>query len=72
MSWPIFWLNEEHVTVFTFRLHYKHFSKFANRKDEDLSYPKKSKNMRPHSNSIENATPFNPVVKMRPHPWLAA
>ena len=29
--------------------------------------------MRPHSsNSIENTTPFNPVVKMRSHPWLAA
>ena len=39
---------------------------------EQLSYPQKSKNVRPHSsNSIENATPLfivSPVVKMRPHP----
>ena len=30
---------------------------FANRKYEELSYPKKSENVRP-SNSIENATPL--------------
>ena len=33
---------------------------FANRKYEELSYPKKSENMQPHSSSsIENATPFS-------------
>ena len=47
-------LNKEH---FTFHLQYKHSGKFANRKHEELSYPKKSENVRPHpSNSIENAT----------------
>ena len=49
-------LNEEH---FTFHLQYKHSGTFANRKYEELSYPKKSENVRPHSsNSIENATPL--------------
>ena len=48
-------LNEEH---FTFRLQYKHSGTFANLKYEDLSYPQKSENVRPHSgNSIETATP---------------
>ena len=47
-------LNKEH---FTFHLQYKYSGKFANRKHEELSYPKKSENVRPHpSNSIENAT----------------
>ena len=55
MNWPFFRLNEEH---FTFHLQYKHSGTFANRKYEELSYPKKSENVRPHSsNSIENATP---------------
>ena len=49
-------LNEEH---FPFHLQYKHSGTFANRKYEELSYPKKSENVRPHSsNSIENATPL--------------
>ena len=37
----------------------------------EFSYPKNSKNLRPHSsNSTKNVTPFSvsPVVKMRPHP----
>ena len=52
---PFFRLNEEH---FTFNLQYKHSGRFANRKYEKLSYPKKLKNVRPHSsNSIENTTP---------------
>ena len=52
---PFFRLNEEH---FTFNLQYKHSGRFANRKYEKLSYPKKFKNVRPHSrNSIENTTP---------------
>ena len=56
MNWPIFKLNEEH---FTFHLQYKHSGTFANRKYEELSYPQKSENVRPHSsNSIENATPL--------------
>ena len=51
---PFFRLNEEH---FTFHLQYKHSGTFANGKYEELSYPKKSENVRPHSsNSIENAT----------------
>ena len=56
--WAIttFKLNEEH---FTFHPQYKHSGMFANRKYEELSYPKKSENVRPHSsNSIENATPL--------------
>ena len=49
-------MNEQH---FTFHLQYKHSDKFANRKYEELSHPKKSENVRPHSNnSIENATPL--------------
>ena len=49
-------MNEEH---FTFHLQYKHSGTFSNRKYEELSYPKKSENVRPHSsNSIENATPI--------------
>ena len=51
-----FRLNEEH---FTFHLQCKHSGTFANRKYEELSYPQKSENVRPHSsNSIENATPL--------------
>ena len=52
-----FRLNEaEH---FTFHLQYKHSGTFGNCKYEELSYAKKSENVRPHSsNSIENATPF--------------
>ena len=59
-------LNEEH---FTFHLQYKHSGTFANRKYEELSYPKIPKmcnpilvtllKMRPHysQSSHENATP---------------
>ena len=55
MNWPFFRLNEEH---FTFHLQYKHSGTFANRKYEELSYPPKSENARPHSsNSLKNATP---------------
>ena len=47
-----FRLNEEH---FTFHLQHKHSGTFVNRKQEELSYPKKSENVRPHfCNSIEN------------------
>ena len=56
MNDPFFRLNKEH---FTFHLQFKHSGTFANRKYEELSYLKKSENMRPHSsNSIENATPL--------------
>ena len=43
----------------TFHLQYKHFGTFANRKYEELSYPKKSENVRPHysQSSRENVTP---------------
>ena len=52
-----FRLNEaEH---FTFHLQYKYSGTFGNCKYEELSYAKKSENVRPHSsNSTENATPF--------------
>ena len=61
MNW-----NKEH---FTFHLQYKHSGTFANRKYEELSYPKNQKmcdpilvtllKMRPHysQSSRENATP---------------
>ena len=40
-------------------LQYKHSGTFPNRKYKELSYPKKSENVRPHSsNSVENATPL--------------
>ena len=53
---PFFKWNEEH---FIFHLQYKHSNTFANRKYEELSYPKTSENVQPHSsNSIENATPL--------------
>ena len=57
INWPIsVRLNEEHFT-FTFHLQYKHSGTFANREYEELSYPKKSGNVRPHpGNSIENTT----------------
>ena len=57
INWPIsVRLNEEHFT-FTFHLQYKHCGTFANRKYEELSYPQKSGNVRPHpGNSIENTT----------------
>ena len=46
-------------TYLTLNLQYKHSGTFANRKHEELSYPKKSENVRPHSsNSSENATPI--------------
>ena len=51
-----FRLNGEH---FTFHRQHKHSGTFANRKYKELSYTKKSENVRPHSsNSIENATPL--------------
>ena len=57
MNWPFFRLNEEH---FTFYLQYKHSGTFANGKYEELSYPKKAENVRPHYR--------HPVVKMWPYP----
>ena len=52
-------LNEEH---FAFHLQYKHSGTFPDRKYGELSYPKKSENVRPHSsNSIENATPLKSI-----------
>ena len=61
-------MNEENVT---FHLQYKHSGTFANRKYEELSYPKTQKmydpilvillEMRPHDSqtSRENATPYS-------------
>ena len=55
-TYAFFRLNEEQ---FTFHLQYKHSGTFANRKYEELSYPQKSENVRPHSsNCMENATPL--------------
>ena len=68
MNWPFFKLNEEH---FTFYLQYKHSGTFANGKYEELSYPKKAENVRPHSKkTLWKCDPIivNPVVKMRLHP----
>ena len=45
--------------LFTFHKQYKHPGTFANRKYEELSYPQKSGNVRPHSsNSVENVAPL--------------
>ena len=55
MNWPTFELNEEHLT---FHLQCKHSGTFANRKYEELSYPKKSENFRPILVTTENATPI--------------
>ena len=53
---PFFRLNEEQ---FTFHLRNKHSGTFADSKYEELSYPKKSEIVRPHSsNSFENETPL--------------
>ena len=55
-NYSFFRLNEEH---FTFHLQHKHSGMFANRKYEELSYPQKSENVRPHfTNCIKNATPL--------------
>ena len=46
---------------FTFHIQYKHSGKFANRKYGELSYPKKSEIVQPHSsNAIENDTISTP------------
>ena len=52
---------------FPFHLPYKHSGTFADRKYKELSYPKKSENVRPHSSKCDPII-VNPVVKMRPHP----
>ena len=61
-----FKLNEEH---FTFHLQYKHSGTFANRKCEELSYPKNPK-MCDSLITLSKMRPIivNAVVKMRPHP----
>ena len=57
MNWPFFRLNEEH---FTFHLQYKHSGTFANRKYEELSYPKRAENVRPHSSkSLKMRPPYS-------------
>ena len=59
-------LNEEH---FTFHLQYKHSGTFPDRKYGELSYSKKSENVRPHSsNSIENATPLKSIQSWKCDP----
>ena len=65
-------MNEEH---FTFHLQYKHSGTFANRKYEELSYPKKSEYVRPHSrmrphysqSSRENKTPSSGTYPLAPY-----
>ena len=56
MNWPVFKLNEKQ---FTFHLQYKYSGTFANREYEELFYPKKSENVRPHhsQSSRDNANP---------------
>ena len=58
-------MKNEH---FTFHLQYKHSGMFANSKYEELSFPKKSENVRPHSsNPIEYATPLcDPIQRHIP------
>ena len=67
MNWPIFFI--EWRTLYFSSAVYKHSGSFANRKYEELPYPKKSENvdptlvtllkMRPHysQSSRENAAP---------------
>ena len=56
MNWPIF--KTKWRTLY-FLLQYKHSGTAPNRKYKELSYPKKSENVPPHSsNSDENATPL--------------
>ena len=48
---------------------YKHSGTFANRKYEELSYPKKPENLQPHcSKSVdrENATPSSGTSPLKP------
>ena len=50
-------MSEEH---FIFHLQYKHSGTFANRKYEELSYPKRAENVRPHSsNSLKMRPPYS-------------
>ena len=46
-------LNKEH---FPFHLHYKHSGTLANRKNEELSYPRNQKMCDPILATVENAT----------------
>jgi len=53
----------------TFHLQYKHSGAFANRKYEELSYPKIKKMCDPiSSNSIEIATPISLLSEITPPP----
>ena len=56
---PFLELNEKHST---FHVRYEHSGTFADRKCEQLSYPKKSENVLSHSsNSIEKATQLQSI-----------
>ena len=56
---PLFEQNEEHST---FHEQYEHSGTFADRKYEQLSYPKKSENVLSHSsNSVEKATQLQSI-----------
>ena len=61
-----FRLNEEH---FIFHLQYKHSGTFDNRKYEELSYPQKSENMRPHysQSSPENTNSSSATSPLAPY-----
>ena len=59
---PFFRLNEEH---FTFHLQYKHSGTFANHQYTELSYPKKSENVRPHYSQSSREMGPQPVA--HPH-----
>ena len=63
---PFLELNEEHST---FHVRYEHSGTFADRKYEQLSYPKKSENVLSHSsNSIEKATQLQSIQSWRSDP----
>ena len=48
MNWPIFEI-EQRIFYFSPAMQYKHSGTFANRKYEELPFPQKSENVRPHS-----------------------
>ena len=61
-------MNEEHFTI---HLQYKLSGTFGNRKYEELSYPKKSENVRPHSsNSIEKPPHYSQSSRENAIPFI--
>ena len=61
-------MNEEHFTI---HLQYKLSGTFGDRKYEELSYPKKSGNVRPHSsNSIEKPPHYSQSSRENAIPFI--